>query len=269
MSAIKFHDTLTWPQAAKADKPTNKNSGNILPIDLLSVFHEYCQMDECIKLSIAGRTLSPKIITKSINAACKAEFANFVAYARVKHESDFNNFQKIIDVFFQHAPTKAQAHFFSYMTNRDDDFLTDIISELPRDTAHLNLTNCKWLRDHHVEGIVGRLNNLQSMNFSNCRFLTDRAVMAIVGFNTASLKSLNFMRCHRLTNAALMAIANSSNMANLQSLKFAWCRHITDTGAAAISNSSMTKLRTVNLRGCTVTATARAAIANMLRQNTQ
>lgn len=269
MSAIKFHNTSSWPQAADADSQSNKDSGNILPTDLLSVFHEYCRMEECIKLSIAGRAPSPKIITKSINAAGKAEFANFVAHARVKHKSDFNNFQKMIDLFFQHAPTKAQAHFFSYMTDQDDDFLTDIISELPRNMAHLNLTNCKWLRDHHVEGIVGRLNNLHSLNFSNCRFLTDRAVVAIVGPNTASLKSLNFMRCHRLTNAAPMAIANSPNMAALQSVKFAWCRHITDVGAAAISNSSMIKLRTVNLRGCTVAAVARAAIANMLKQNTQ
>jgi hypothetical protein len=281
MSAIESRHATSWPLAIDESNSSTGVLGNILPPGPLSLFHEYCRMEECIKLSLIGTPLHSAIITKSISIANKMEISNFVANARIRNKSDFSNFQKMINIFFLHASTKAQEHFFSYILNKEDDFLTAIISEIPISTTHLNLSRCKPLRDYHVQSMMGRLNNLKSVNFSRCNFLTDASAIAIAGkprsiyknsneLEETNLRSVNLMKCHRLTNIAAKAIAIGSNTAGLRNLKLAWCPKITDEGVQAlISSPSLTKLQRVNLKGCTVTIIARNAIANMIKQNIQ
>ncbi|MBA3815403.1 MAG: hypothetical protein H0X29_02580 [Parachlamydiaceae bacterium] len=259
---VKSHaPNLNWPLVDKQDPLT-------LPSDLASIFHTYVTMENCIELSLAGNSPSSKILTKSIAAAGQKRIARFVANAYMRRESDYQIFKKMIEIFFKHASTSKQAHFFASITDKNGRFITDIISALPKGLAHLDLTNCKWLKNHHVTEIIMQLPALESLNLSKCRFLTDETAKIIANKNNAaSLHSLNFSGCPKLTDFAAIAIAESTNLVGLNSLKFSKCPHITDMGAMAITNS-MSGLRRLKFRQCPkVTATARTAIKNMLVAN--
>jgi len=277
MTAVKCHGPLTdWTPKTNVDNLADRVLGDVLYAGPLSIFDGYCKMEECIKFSLIGKHLPSKIMTQSIKTASKKDITHFVSDVRKKAVSDEEMFKKMILLFFQYAPTSAHAHFFSTMTDKDGDFLTQIIAELPQDLSHLNLTHCKGLKDRHVKLIAERLDKLDSLNLSNCRAITNAAVNTIVCRsaknklqNSVRFKSLNFSHCKNITNLALIKISGSRSMIGLQSLKFAGCHQITNEGVEALIHSTYLPILTsLNLRGCRqVTPEARALIAKILRQN--
>lgn len=265
----KPHNTLQTSE----DTPSNQENHDLplpmLPDDHLNIFYTYCTMEDCIKLSVAGKVLPSEILTGAIARATRSDMALFLSSLRIQAKNNPELFQKIMDLFFKHAPTAAQAKFFSAMEHKDEELITDVIMEIPRNTTDLNLTGCAWLRDHHVKKIAERLDALKSMNISQCRFISNESVIAITNKqNAINVKSLNFSKCHRLTDSALTAIANSK-MFYLESLKFASCPHITDMGVEELMNSRILYLKNLNLRRCVgISSTTRDAVARILRKRT-
>jgi uncharacterized protein YejL (UPF0352 family) len=83
---------------------------------------------------------------------------------------DSDTFKKTITSIFQVADIKFQEKFFRRIEEvhgKDknfDQFLTHIISVLPKHLTYLNLKDVSSLKDHHVESIINRMNNLQELN---------------------------------------------------------------------------------------------------------
>lgn len=272
MVAVVNNDSLSKYHAEINDDNPKGILKNVLFDDPLSVFNGYCRMEDCFNLELSGNTLSSGTLKRSITIAGKKEITHFVSLLRKTAKTGNTKFEELVSLFFKYAPTTAHKHFFSSLTNEDDDFLIKIIEALPKDLTHLSLSHCKKLKDRHVTLILERLDNLVSLNLSHCRAITNAAVIAIIrctANKSMNIKSLNLSHCKNITNAALGALSRSLSMAFLESLKFAECQKITNEGGMAlIQNTNLVSLKKLNLRGCKlVTPDVKNLIAATLRQN--
>ncbi|MBA3816409.1 MAG: hypothetical protein H0X29_07805 [Parachlamydiaceae bacterium] len=216
--------------------------------DILSVADEYHSFLDLIKLCMIGKYISPALLKKTAARINETGMREFINEADMRRESDPHIFKEIMRLFFLHAPLYKQAYFFSLVNN--ETFLEDIISALPRDITQLDLGECPSLRDQHIENMVSRLNNLQSLNLTGCNLLTDATAVAIARSpNMINLQELHFHLSPLLSDASAWAIAESVNMANLKTLIFS-CINMTDIAALAIAYSPhMTKLQSLSFSG--------------------
>ncbi len=222
--------------------------------DILSVADEYHSISELIKLCLIGKDVSSDLFMKAINGANESEVIEFINEVDHRRESDPHIFKDMINLFFQYATGKIQANFFSIIES--EEFLTDIISALPTSMVSLNLSECRSLRDHHVENIENRLtlSRLEILCLNECSLLTNAAVSAIARSPyMINLQSLLFLNSPLINDEAALEIASSDNMANLQHLYFSIC-NLTDVGVEAIASSPhMAKLKTLYFTACNLT----------------
>lgn len=220
----------------------------------------------CIKDCVLGANISQTMLKETAGYMRERDVIDFVREARSKYDEEVMNkwepvaFKKMVNLFFQYAHPDDQKlalkKLLPYAPSLDqqDILLTDIISALPENLTHLDLSKCSHLTDKHVKQIANRLTGLQALDLRDCPLLTNRAISAIANSrNMANLQELEFgsQEAYRLDDRAVSALARSENMANLRKLSLYALGGISDQAAKELADSPyITRLETLDFSGC-------------------
>lgn len=237
-------------------------------IDLTAVFRNYLQStDQLCPQRILTKNFSKierkcwsdkeleKIVTYS-NSFETYDFARYIAKVYLEFYSNRFNPNKIVRdkwtnrqekakamlvLFFQNACEIKQSWFFRSLNHYKKEFdtsanlfLLNILLSIPKNLSYLNLSDCEFVQDIHIDLIGNYFENLEVLNVAGCAFLTDSAIVELAKKEAISnLKELNLAGCTLLTDESLKALSQSDYTNNLHILNLKDCDLITDAAVAS------------------------------------
>jgi hypothetical protein len=199
---------------------------SILPRPLTALCEQYCTMKDRLNLSLLKIDSIPESLAESIANAEMPEISAFVEEAKKRLESHPHIFKQMITKFFQYASPKTQSLFFRCITGIETSLLSTILSILPKRLTYLNIINCKGLRDLHLNLIVERFKNLQTLNLTQshtCRYLECENIKVITKLSKLQNLSINSFyhiiftilpEIHKMTELRSLNLSNNDQVFN-------------------------------------------------------